>query len=355
MESIEVLDFNNLDKWHHYLLQLPLSQQDIFFSPEYYSFCESLGHGKANCFVLQNGKDIVMYPFLKNSVNKLGFDLSEQYFDVQGVYGYNGVITNSNSVEFIKGFFACFDEYCNKNNIIAEFLRINPILPNFLLFRNNFQIIHDRNNVNVNLLNNNIFDNEYEYSTRKNVRKAISNGLNFASFFGNEISESELESFSMIYNHTMKRNNAEEFYYFDIDYFKDLSYYLGKKALFVFVLLDNNYISCELVLLGSITAYSFLGGTLSEYFNFRPNDFLKHNTICLLKNLGFHNFILGGGDEGIFRYKKSFSKKGVIPFYIGKKIHNQVIYNGVVRQWEMEKYSQKEKYANILLKYRYSN
>jgi len=42
-----------------------------------------------------------------------------------------------------------------------------------------------------------------------------------------------------------------------------------------------------------------------------------------------------------------------LPFYIGKKIHNKIIYDEVVRQWE-EKYPGKIlKYKNHLLKYRF--
>lgn len=353
MASFDLLSLTNACKWSEYLKRFSLDQRDIYFMPEYYSIYETIGEGLAQCFVYEEDNNVVLYPFLKNSVNKLSYSLDNQYYDIQGVYGYNGILTNNNSQPFLNSFFDCFDNYCKQNNIIAEFSRINPLLQNPLLNRINYDLIHDRDNINVNLLNENVFDTEYEYSTRKNVRKAIKSGLTFNAVLGDEISDLMLVSFSQIYTHTMKRNNVDEYYYFDKNYFTDISTRLGKKSLFVFVLLDKQIISCELVLLGSKIAYSFLGGTLSDYYQYRPNDFLKHETISLLKEKGFDNFLLGGGSEGVFKYKKSFSKDGVIPFYIGKKIHNIPIYNMVVKQWE-SKYPEKiEKHKNILLKYRF--
>jgi hypothetical protein len=151
----------------------------------------------------------------------------------------------------------------------------------------------------------------------------------------------------------MKRNSANEYYYFNYEYFKNITTYLGNKAIFYFVSFEKRLISCELVLTNGYNSYSFLGGTDSDYFHFRPNDFLKHFIINDLKTHGGNNFCLGGGSEGIFRFKKTFSKTGVVDFYIGKGIHNPNVYDNVVTQWG-EKYPEKvHQYENLVLKYRY--
>jgi hypothetical protein len=350
----EILDLLKPSRWEEYLKLLQASEQDIYFTPQYYSIYQQRSEGKALCTIYQKGDDIALYPFILNDINSLGYDLNEQYFDIQGGYGYNGVLSNSNSSSFLKSFYDIFNDFCLDNNIVSEFLRFNPLLNNHMLHRPDFNVIYDRNNINVNLLNDNMEKTEYEYSTRKNIKKAIASGLSFRFFYGNEISIDDIETFYQVYSLTMDRNNAESFYYFDIDYFVNISRSLPRNSLFVFVLVDYKIISCELVLLGSSIAYSFLGGTLSEYFQFRPNDFLKHKTIELLKSLGFQNYLLGGGDEGVFRYKKSFSKNGIVPFFIGKKIHNPLVYKRVVEQWEKLFPSKVEKYKNYLLKYRYT-
>jgi hypothetical protein len=353
VEQFKILSTTDSETWNNYLELFPTEKQDIFQTPEYYQLSEYTNNGKARCFIYEYDGCIAAYPFLINSVNELGYDLEEQYYDIQGAYGYNGVITNCDTSQFINSFFNCFDNYCRQNNIIAEFIRINPLLTNALQNRKDYEIIHDRDNVYLNLLNEDIFNTAYEYSTRKNVRKAIESGLSFKSVLGNEICTLDLDSFCKIYNHTMTRNNADEFYYFNFEYFKNISVQLGKKTLFVFVLFQDIVISCELILLGTNVAYSFLGGTLSDYYQYRPNDFLKHESIKLLKDKKYHSFLLGGGSPGVFKYKKSFSKFGVIPFYIGKKIHNMKIYNEVVSEWSKRYPNKTESHKNMVLKYRF--
>ena len=150
MNNYEIFCLTDSDKWNKYLKMLPREMQDIYFTPEYYSLYENNNDGKAFCFFYNEGDNIALYPFLKNSIRDLGFDLDKEYYDIQGAYGYNGVLTNNTSQTFLHSFFDCVNEFCKQNNIIAEFLRINPILQNPLLFRTNFELIYDRDNINVN-------------------------------------------------------------------------------------------------------------------------------------------------------------------------------------------------------------
>jgi hypothetical protein len=176
-------------------------------------------------------------------------------------------------------------------------------------------------------------------------------------FTGSDISEEWIGIFYDIYNRTMIRTSAEEFYFFDAGLFRELAVAMPENTLFFFIL-DNNSlpISAELVLYNEFSGYSFLGGTLSEFYQYRPNDLIKHTIIETLKSKGIRYFCLGGGivpDDGIFRFKRSFSKNGVVNFYIGKKIHNAEIYSRLVESWESNNPPKKEKYQNFLLKYKY--
>ncbi|MDD5457686.1 MAG: GNAT family N-acetyltransferase, partial [Candidatus Margulisbacteria bacterium] len=99
--------------------------------------------------------------------------------------------------------------------------------------------------------------------------------------------------------------------------------------IYLHVLNEGSVISTELVLYGSENCYSFLGGTDHVFFHMRPNDFLKYEIIKWAKEKGLKNFILGGGyggDDGIFKYKRSFSPNGMCDFYIGKKIFDKEKY-----------------------------
>jgi len=352
--NYKICDLSQKKEWKKYLDSLPISQQDIYFTPEYYELYETKGDGKAQCFVFKDNGDIALYPFLINSVNKLGYKLKDEYYDIQGAYGYNGVVSSSYNMEFRRKYFNLFTEYCKENNIIAEFTRFNPILENHK-FSNYLNVIKNNQNIILDLSIKDIWMDSYEHPTRKNINKAIRNELKVKYFSGFEITNYYIRKFFDIYMDTMTRNSADDFYYFNKEYFQEIARKLLKNALYFFTFKDEIAISCELVLLSKKIGYSFLGGTLSKYFEFRPNDILKHEIINVLKQRQYNYFCLGGGssvDDGIFNYKKKFAKNGIFDFYIGKKIHNQQTYDKVVKQWEEKYPEKKEKYKNYLLKYR---
>ncbi|MCD4731451.1 MAG: hypothetical protein K8R74_12670, partial [Bacteroidales bacterium] len=143
----KILDLSIKKDWNCYLTKIPANQQDIYFTPEYYELYEKNGDGKAKCFVFEQNEKISLYPFLINSINELGYKLDNECFDIQGAYGYNGVISSSYDVVFINDFYKSFDNYCRENNIIAEFTRFHPLLSNFKISEQNLNVVFDRKTI----------------------------------------------------------------------------------------------------------------------------------------------------------------------------------------------------------------
>ena len=126
----KLLHISDKNEWNRVLHLFPPSNRDVYFTPEYYSLYERNGDGKACCFVYEEEDEKVLYPFLLNSINQLGYELDDEYYDIQGAYGYNGIITSSKKTDFIARFHDCFDKYCQERHIIAEFSRFHPLLNN---------------------------------------------------------------------------------------------------------------------------------------------------------------------------------------------------------------------------------
>ena len=153
---------------------LPINQRDIYFTPEYYELYEKNVDGKAQYFVFKYNGEVALYPFLINSVNELGYNLNNEYYDIQGAYGYNGVIFSSYNIEFRRKFFDAFNKYCKGNNIIAEFMRFHPLLNNYKFSNSFMEIIKDRYIVFLNLKKgyNLIWKDDYSSKNRNMIRKA---------------------------------------------------------------------------------------------------------------------------------------------------------------------------------------
>ena len=65
--SYRILTLNEKKEWSISLEKLPVDQQDIYYTPEYYELYEKNGDGQAMCFVFEKDNDIALYPFLISS------------------------------------------------------------------------------------------------------------------------------------------------------------------------------------------------------------------------------------------------------------------------------------------------
>lgn len=175
---------------------------------------------------------------------------------------------------------------------------------------------------------------DFKQKVRKNVKKA--NSFNLSCIFEN--SGEHLEDFLRIYYSTMNRTDAEDEYYFSKRFYEDLNE-MKDNVMYFHAVYEGKIVSTELVIYGAENCYSYLGGTDREYFDVRPNDYLKYEIIKWAKEKGLRNFVLGGGygaDDGIFQYKLALAPHGEHEFYIGRKIFDRDAYEALVNLRETE-------------------
>lgn len=350
--TIEILEITDINRWKYYFNLFPPKQRDIYLSPEYFLQSYDNGFGISTCIILNKDNSLYYFPFLKVSIKDPNFSDFSDYFDIQGPYGYNGMISINPTIENTTIFNEVIHDFALESKAITAFLRCNPVFSNHLYYDPKDVLVQSEN-VILNLSQEDIYNASYEHSTRKNIKKAKREGLEVKYFQGGDISEDQLNDFINIYYQTMKRNDAESFYYFPNDYFLAFKGILKDSSYFFFAYKDGIPISTELILLNSYVGYSFLGGTLKEYYPYRPNDYLKHHIIMFLKNYGCAYYCLGGGPEGVLRFKKTFAKQGIYDFYTYKKIFLLDIYESIINKWESLYPEKVNKYGSYFQKYRY--
>ena len=354
MADSVILTLNESEKWNTLIQELPVDQQDIYFTPGYYSLYENLGDGKAQCFVFEKDGHLALYPFLINSINALGYHLDETYFDIQGAYGYNGVAASSFHPAFIVEFYKTFNEWCMQNNIVAEFTRFHPLLNNHLFSDQYFQIIFDRKTILVDLHQdyNEILKN-YQRTTRKQINRATKR---YNLRIEQHINDPDcVDIFYPIYRETMDRTTADKYLYFDRAYFRQL---LSTTQSACFVVMDGEEsIASIIAFYNEYYLHGHLGGALTKNLEMSPTSFLYDHLIKFGIEKSCSYFHVGGGrtttpDDALLNFKTNFSNQAS-DFFIGKKVHNPIIYNKVVEQWENANPEKTEKYKHHLLKYRY--
>ena len=313
-----------------------LKMFNTFYSIPY---CKTESSNNLSYFLLKKKNEpVILMPIILTLIESNLFENNQTYMDATSPYGFNGPLFNNNINDFsLMLFWKNVDNWYKKNNVVTEFIRFNLDF-NYKNYTGN--LISTLNNVVGQLGSFEIIWNNFKQKVRNNYRKAESNNLKI-KFFKNELITADiLSDFYNIYIDTMERNKATGNYFYSKEYFEDLINYKQNNILITMVYFEDKAISTELIIINHKTMYSYLGGTLNNYFEFRPNDFLKIEVIKwgLENNMNF--YALGGGrknNDGLYQYKKAFfPKDNNVVFYTGRKVINENVYNILIKDLSLD-------------------
>jgi len=329
----------NCPNWQRLHLKLPTYARAAFFSPQYYLSYQEVEQAEVECFwAWQDDDNFLFYPYLKKSINSLGYELDQEYWDISGAYGYNGPLGSVNDAEFQRNYNLALRQHLLDSNVVTEFVRYCPLTGN-RRWHDYTEQIDVLDNVFIDLSRGPdlVWEESFGHRVRTGVRKGQSYGLITTLQRGSEIQERDLYHFYSIYTSTMARNEADGYYYFPRSFFASLVRNLGDMAILALTWINDQPISTELILACDKTANGFLGGTLGEYYEYKANTFQRWELVKYLCGLGVEKYSMGGGatrGDGIYSFKMSFARGCVNPFYIGTKIHLPEVYVQIRRQWQ---------------------
>lgn len=329
--SVAFLTLRDSSLWNKYLLQLHKACRDIYFTPEYNSLYQNYGGGEACCFVFEKDGEIVMYPFLRNPITSLGYELDKEYYDIQGAYGYNGIIASSHDANLINAFWDSFDDWCLKNDVVAEFSRFHPLLNNQELASPKMKTFYSRHTVALDLRDDDIWMHQISSKNRNMIRKAEKEGVTV-------IESEDYETFRRLYDGTMSDLHAESFYFFPQSYYEEYKHTFKDNSLLCFAMLNGKIIAGSMFMFSNDYAHYHLSARDREFSRYAANNLILWYAIQKAKDRGCKLFHFGGGTTGddndsLLKFKKEFSKN-LCEFWIGKRVHNQPVYNQIVEQWK---------------------
>ena len=254
--------------------------------------------------------------------------------DLSSPYGYGGPYAWGRPSP--EAFWDAFRGWARREDVVSGFIR-RGLFPEQLLRLPEGEAVIAENVVRDLTIPAERIWMSYEHKVRKNVNKARRAGLTARIDARGE----RLGDFHAVYEATMDRRNAAEFYHFAPAFFEGLFERLAGQVLLAHVEAgDGRVVASELVLVSERHLYSFLGGTLPEGLPLGANDLLKHAVIEWGREQGKAAFVLGGGfrpGDGIFRYKRAFAPDGVVPFRVGRLVFDPEACSRLVerrREWE---------------------
>lgn len=324
---IKTIQINN-EKWNDYVKKVP--NYDVFYLKEYvFSFMkENRENGEPLLIIYENGEDYAINVVFRRDISETEYFDGKlekgKYFDLISPYGYGGFLGNVSDYKKVD---LEYEEYCRQSGYICEFVRFELFSDYYRFFAGE---VETRTHNVIRDLDMGLDDiwMDFKQKVRKNVKRATKSGLEIVI----DESGKYLDEFLNIYYGTMERTKAESQFFFSKTFFEHINQMYGNYIYF-HVKYGEKIISTELVIYGADTCYSYLGGTNKDFFDLRPNDFLKYEIIKWAKQKGLKRFVLGGGygqDDGIYQYKVCLAPKGIVDFYIGRRIFDQETYQMLV-------------------------
>lgn len=337
-----------VDHWDEVLDSFQPEERDIYFREEYVSLYE-VDTEKAVCCIVNDSKQMMLFPFLSRTFYYQGQTLH----DFETAYGYGGPIWHQADKKFKEAALQLMFHELKRQNYVAGFVRFHPLLVNYKDFSEG-RLIEDRKTVAIDLSleENEIWMQEIHTKNRNVIKKGEKSGLTFV--VDNDFKY--LSEFIRLYDATMDKLDAADFYYFKQQYYEEFIKKLPNSFLGV-VLNDGKVVSAAIFMYEGEYGHYHLSGSEVSSLKLSPNNFMLWHAALELKRRGVKVLHLGGGttsaeDDSLFCFKSRFSKH-TYQFCLGKLIFNEHLYHDICSDWEVKNPDKAEQYKHFLLKYKY--
>ena len=247
-----------------------------------------------------------------------------KFFDFSTPYGYGGwLIERENTEELFKA----YENWLLKNEIISEFVRFHPMVKNHDASRLFYEVIQLGEVVHMDLSSPEDIWNNIISKNRNMIRKATKNGIEIYNGRFPEI----YRKFRTVYNETMDKDGANEYYYFSPDFYTSLLEDLPQNAQVFWAEKEGQVIAASIMLAANGRMNYHLSGSLREFSSLAPTNLLLYKAALWGCSNGYRTLYLGGGvgsgEDSLFKFKRAFYREPLNHFYIGQRIYDQEKYD----------------------------
>lgn len=254
------------------------------------------------------------------------------YFDLSSPYGYGGWLIEGNQTDAL---FGAYESWCRRNGIISEFVRFHPVLQNHEAVDDRYDVIELGETVTMDLCSPETIWTNISSKNRNMIRKALKNGIVIYNGRYPEI----YETFRVIYNGTMDKDQADDYYYFSPEFYRSILNDLPENAQVFYAVYEDKVIAASIMLACNGRMNYHLSGSLQEYARLAPSNLMLYQAALWGSANGCKTLYLGGGvgsgQDSLFKFKRAFYHGDDLNrFYIGKKIFDQGRYDELVTMRE---------------------
>ena len=303
-------------------------EYDVYWLSGYVRAFQIHGDGDPLLFFYEDensrGINVVMQRDVANAPHFKGRIETNTYFDFATPYGYGGWIIEGKDTEEL---FQTYQNWIRKKGIISEFVRFHPMVKNHDASRGFYEVIQLGEVVHMELTSPNDIWNNMVSKNRNIIRKAIKNKVEVYNGRFPEI----FKKFREIYNSTMDKDDADEYYYFKEPFYESVLNDLPENSQIFWAEKDGQLIAASIMIGANGYLNYHLSGSIREFRTLAPGNLILYKAALWGTANGYKTFYLGGGvgsgEDSLFKFKRAFFRGELNHFYIGKRIYDQEKYD----------------------------
>ena len=255
----------------------------------------------------------------------------EGVYDSVTPYGYGGVLFEGDSSKpKLQAFWKEYLVKMEEEHIVDNFVRYHPVLKNAEPMKSISNVIDLGKTIAFDLTSPEVIWENIISKNRNMIRKAEKNGIEI--HHGKDLSL--FEDFRRIYNATMEKDNAEEYYFFGEKFYESIHNDLHDNYEMFYAVYEGQIIAMSIMLFANKQMHYHLSGSMMEYRNLAPSNLLLYKAAVWGCEQGYKTFHLGGGvgsgEDNLYKFKAAFNKVSDYQFSIGKQIFDQETYDKLV-------------------------
>ena len=303
------------------------SEYDVYYLSGYVKAFQLHGDGEPHLLYYEDNDLRAIYVFMKRNTAVGG------WYDSITPYGYGGVLFEGNtSGENLSTFWQAYTAKMQEDGIVDNFVRYHPVLANAVPMKQISTVIDLGKTVAFDLSSPDVIWQNIISKNRNMIRKAEKNRIEIRHGKDLEL----FKDFKRIYNATMEKDHAEEYYFFGDEFYESIHRDLHDNYEMFYAVMDGQIIAMSIMLFANKQMHYHLSGSMIEYRNLAPSNLLLYKAALWGCEQGFKTFHLGGGvgsgEDNLYKFKAAFNRNSDYQFSIGKEIFDQKKYDELVAE-----------------------
>ena len=302
-----------------------VAEWDVYYLSGYVKAFQIHGDGDPQLLYYEADGLKAIYVYMKRKT------AIEGYYDSVTPYGYGGVLFDGDTSESnLQAFWKAYVEKMKEEGIVDNFVRYHPILANAIPMKQISTVIDLGKTIAIDLTSPDVIWENIISKNRNMIRKAEKNGITIEHGKGMDL----LDKFTKIYNATMDKDHAEEYYFFKRPFYGSIHNDLNENYEMFYAMYEGRPIAMSIMIFANGRLNYHLSGSDIEYRNLAPSNLLLYKAALWGYEQGCKTFHLGGGvgsgEDNLYKFKAAFNKNSDYQFSIGEEIFDQEKYDELV-------------------------